>query len=83
MLKIIKSYKRWNFFERRWFWANMTLTILLVYSMFFFKNLIPFIIFESFLIYYWNLIFRSLSRQEMEWKGLIIDPITNIEVALN
>ena len=87
MLKIIKSYKRWNFFERRWFWTNLILTTLGTYSFvvsdIIFKNVVSLIIFEAFLIYYGNIIYRSLTRQEMEWKGLVIDPITNMEVALS
>ena len=86
-ITMLKAYQRWNFFERRWFWSNLILTILGTYSLFIFdiifKNVVAFIIFEAFLIYYRNIIYRSLTTQEMLWKGIIIDPITNKEITIN
>lgn len=88
MFKLIKAYQRWNFFERKWFWNNITITALGVFTLFVFdiilKNIIALIFFEAFLIYYNNIIYRSLIRQEREWKwivhGISLDPITNKEV---
>lgn len=84
-MEIIKKYKKWNPFERRWFWSNLILTALGTYSFFvfdiIFRNVAALIFFEALLIYYNNVIYRSLTRQEMEWKGLVIDPITSMEVS--
>lgn len=65
----MKKYKSWNKFERKWFWSNTTLTTLGFYALFFFENFIALLVFEVILIYYANTIYRSLSRQEKEWKG--------------
>ena len=77
---MLKKYKSWNMFERRWFWSLLVLTTLGFYSVFIFKNIISLIIFELILIFSGIFIYKSLSRQEKEWKGFIIDPITKKEV---
>ena len=79
---MLKKYKSWNTFEKRWFWSNLILTTLGVYSIFYFKHIIMLIIFEIFLIYYRRVIYKSLEAQERTYLNKIIDPITN-EVMTN
>lgn len=67
-------------FERKWFWSSLIFTITGIYSFFIFDNLIMLAVFEVFLVYYGSVIYKSLTRQEMEWKGIIIDPTTDKEV---
>ena len=91
---MLKAYRRWNTFEKKYFWSktlyigafggysiNLLTNPIYISPIFYRVGVITVII--ALTAYAINLMKRSLSRQEREWKGLIIDPITNKEIAVN
>ena len=83
---MIKKYRSWNKFERRYFWSNMVLTMLgtypVIYSLEKYKFITP-IVLIPLLVYYNHVIHKNLTNQEREWKGIVLDPITKKEVFSN
>lgn len=91
MFKLIKAYKQWNTFEKKYFWGktlyigafggysiNLFINPVYTSSIFYRLGIMTMIIFLT--AYSINLMRRSLSRQEREWKGIIIDPVTKEEM---
>ncbi|MBI2657798.1 hypothetical protein HYX08_03850 [Candidatus Woesearchaeota archaeon] len=75
---MIKTYKRWNVFERKFFWLN-TMAICILFLAVFFMSLdrlleAPYKLgvmtgMIAAYAYYRSILWRSLSRLEAEWKG--------------
>lgn len=90
--KLISDYKTWNIFERRYFWSGTFINFFVVFyslntltssniSLIYKLGVISAIIILGYLTI--AIFYKSLSRQEREWKGVIIDPLTNKEIVLN
>ena len=91
MIDLVRKYKRWNTFERIYFWTGITIvTIGVTFSISVLSNNMISIIARlgmvsgaiAILAYYQNVIYRSLSEQERVLKNIIVDPITNEEIKI-
>ena len=88
-INIKHKYKQWNIFEIKYFWIVLTMTagnvgylISVIFNPSAYKfGIATAMILLSFIFI--RKIKQSLTNYEREFKGLIIDPITNIEVTQN
>ena len=91
---MIKQYKSWNIFERRYFWSGILYISLFggyslnlmanpVYNSSIYYRLGVITVMMMLCIHSIKLIKNSLLRWEMEWKGIVIDPITNKKISPN
>lgn len=84
---MIKTYKRWNVFERKFFWLNTMAICILALAAFLmaFDKLLepPYKLgaltgMAAGYAYYRSILWRNLSRLEAEWKGSAIREISSL-----
>lgn len=91
MSNLIKEYKQANKFERKYFWISLLMISssgrYSVYNLAISSNptisIINAFLLLSLTFYGRHLVFQNLEEQEMQWKGLIYDPLTNKMVDFN